>query len=78
MYNVQSYLKMFGFKVVNLYNCDYFETKIKCIDIFDHPVGDITLLTDNSKLIFLSAVVLPGSAIVYFPLFSVILIYYVL
>ena len=64
--------------VVNLYNCDYVGTKKKCIDIFDHPVGGITLLTDNSKLIFLSAVVLPGSAIVYFPLFSVILIYYVL
>lgn len=75
---------MIWFKmVVNLYNCDYVGTKKKCIDIFDHPVGgDITLLTDttkaHSKLIFLSAVVLPGSAIVYFPLFSVILIYYVL
>ena len=66
------------FKIVNLYICDYVGTKIKYIDIFDHPVGDITLLTDNSKLIFLSAIVLPGSAIVYFPLFSVILIYYVL
>ena len=70
---------MIWFKiVVNLYNCDYVGTKKKCIDSFDHPVGDITLLTDNSKLIFLSAIVLPGSAIVYFPLLSVILIYYVL
>ena len=69
---------MIWFKMAHLYNCDYVGTKIKCIDMFDHPVGVIKLLTDNSKLIFLSALVLPGSAIVYFPLFSVILIYYVL
>jgi len=55
-----------------------FSNQNKVHFIFDHPVGDITLLTDNSKLIFLSAVVLPGNAIVYFPLFSVMLIYYVL
>ena len=78
MYTLYRATLMALFKIVNLYNCDYVRTKIKCIDIFDHPVGDITLLTDNSKLIFLSAIVLPGSAIVYFPLFSVILIYYVL
>ncbi len=60
-------------------NCDDVGNK-NAIGIFDHPVGgDITLLTDttkaHSKLIFLSAVVLPGSAIVYFPLFYVILTY---